>query len=501
VASAFAELGLGPALVAAVEAEGYEDPTPLQRAAIPVIRRSGNAVLRASTGAGVTAAWALGLLDRLSSAARPEAAGPRALVLVGTAERASQVAETLARLGARANVSARALAAGWRRAPVDVLVAPVEAAVRGVSDSTLKLDAVGAVVVDGLSALLGIAGTEALDTVLVTVPGDAQRIVTTADVTKDVERFVQAHVRRALEIPARAAEPPTPAAPPARGALSFMVVSESDKTAALAELLGRPAESPPVVIARTAARADGVRDALRLRGFALGTESGEPGVTVSGALDAARATIAYDVPADAHVLERMEPGSGVVLVTPAELSHLRALAAETGFTLTPLERRVRRGGVAAFRERVRRAIAEHDLDAQLLVLDPLLQEHSAAEVAAALSALLRAREPLPEPATAEAEAAAKPAPFVRLFIGIGQRDGVRPADIVGAVTGEARIAGEQIGRIEVRDTFTVVEVDSSVAERVIRALNGTTMRGRSLRVDFDRKTAAPPRRGRPARPG
>ena len=75
------------------------------------------------------------------------------------------------------------------------------------------------------------------------------------------------------------------------------------------------------------------------------------------------------------------------------------------------------------------------------------------------------------------------------------------ADIVGAVTGEARIAGEQIGRIEVRDTFTVVEVDSSVAERVIRALNGTTMRGRSLRVDFDRKTAAPPRRGRPARPG
>ena len=91
--------------------------------------------------------------------------------------------------------------------------------------------------------------------------------------------------------------------------------------------------------------------------------------------------------------------------------------------------------------------------------------------------------------------------FVRLFIGIGQRDGVRPADIVGAVTGEARIAGEQIGRIEVRDTFTVVEVDSSVAERVIRALNGTTMRGRSLRVDFDRKTAAPPRRGRPARPG
>ncbi len=210
-----------------------------------MIRRSGNVVLRASSGAGVTAAWALGLLDRLSSAARAEAAGPRALVLVGTAERASQVAEALARFGAHANVSARALATGWRRAPVDVLVAPVEAAVRGVSDSSLKLDAVGAVVVDGLSTLLAIAGAEALDTVLVGVPGDAQRVVTTADASKEVDRFVQAHVRRALEIPARAAEPA--AAPPARGSLSFMVVSEPEKTAALQELLGRPIESAPVV--------------------------------------------------------------------------------------------------------------------------------------------------------------------------------------------------------------------------------------------------------------
>jgi ATP-dependent RNA helicase DeaD len=58
------------------------------------------------------------------------------------------------------------------------------------------------------------------------------------------------------------------------------------------------------------------------------------------------------------------------------------------------------------------------------------------------------------------------------------------------------VKGEQVGRIDIRDSFSVVEVDASVADRVIRALNGTTMRGRSLRVDYDRKTSTAPRRAR-----
>ena len=81
---------------------------------------------------------------------------------------------------------------------------------------------------------------------------------------------------------------------------------------------------------------------------------------------------------------------------------------------------------------------------------------------------------------------------------------MRPADIVGAITGEAGIRGDEVGKVEIRDTFSVVEVVNSAADRVIRTLNGTTMKNRSLRVDYDRKTAAGgSRAGRPKdrRPG
>jgi ATP-dependent RNA helicase DeaD len=86
-----------------------------------------------------------------------------------------------------------------------------------------------------------------------------------------------------------------------------------------------------------------------------------------------------------------------------------------------------------------------------------------------------------------------------LFLSVGTRDNIRPGDLVGAITGEAHIKGDQVGRVDIRESFAVVEVASSVAERVIRALNGTTMRGRSLRVDFDRKNAGGSPGGREGR--
>jgi ATP-dependent RNA helicase DeaD len=81
---------------------------------------------------------------------------------------------------------------------------------------------------------------------------------------------------------------------------------------------------------------------------------------------------------------------------------------------------------------------------------------------------------------------AAPATYARLFVSIGSRDEIRPGDLVGAIAGEANIPGSRIGKIEIRDSFSIVEVQADVADQVIRAVNGTTMKGRSLRVDYDR---------------
>jgi ATP-dependent RNA helicase DeaD len=271
-------------------------------------------------------------------------------------------------------------------------------------------------------------------------------------------------------------------------------VPEADKPALLARLF-EGLEGAAIVFTRTASRAENVAADLARRGIGAEGEAGSVRVVAfdSAGTGAAARVVSYDVPFSADQLHAIHANGGTVLVTPLELPHLQRIAAEVPFTLKHRRTRaVERDSLDGFRNAIRAALNTEDLDAQLLVLQPLLDEHSADEVAAALSALLRRRAaatPPAEAALAETATRRAPATFTRLFVSIGSRDNIRPGDLVGAITGEANIKGDQVGRVDIRDTFSVVEIAAVVADRVIRALNGTTMRGRSLRVDYDRKSS------------
>src|SRR5690606_37874249 len=74
----------------------------------------------------------------------------------------------------------------------------------------------------------------------------------------------------------------------------------------------------------------------------------------------------------------------------------------------------------------------------------------------------------------------------RLFLGLGRRAGVRPQDLVGAITGESRLSGREVGAIEIADRFSLVEVPEPAADAVIAALRRATIKGRRLTVRRDR---------------
>jgi ATP-dependent RNA helicase DeaD len=76
--------------------------------------------------------------------------------------------------------------------------------------------------------------------------------------------------------------------------------------------------------------------------------------------------------------------------------------------------------------------------------------------------------------------------MARLFIGVGRNAGVRPADLVGAIAGEAGVEGKRIGAIQIGDTHSLVEVPESMADQIITALKQTTLRGKKVPVRRDR---------------
>ena len=77
-------------------------------------------------------------------------------------------------------------------------------------------------------------------------------------------------------------------------------------------------------------------------------------------------------------------------------------------------------------------------------------------------------------------------PMVRLFLGAGRKAGIRPGDLVGAITGEAGVTSKSVGAIEITDNFSLVEVPESLAGDIIAALKATMIRGKKVPVRLDR---------------
>lgn len=518
--SSFEDLGLGPELVEALAAEGIERPSSLQEEAVPVLRRGNNLVARAGPGAGVLVAYGAPLLDRLP-VRDGDSEGPEAVVLVPTRERATALARSLGFLGKATGRRVAGLGGPWRTASrAELLFATPGDLLGAVRDSRIKLQSVAGLVVDGAGAIDRLEGFDAAETLAGLVPSEAQKAVFSLPLPETLESFVEGHIKRAVRLPPGGGDGDDVEAP-RRGTLGIQTVDgERDEAVleAVAHLLDAEGIEHVLVHFCSEYEAADVGDLLSLHGFEagaageddvpvwLGTDDGESRRLVDDREHPERvATLSYRVPMDADALDRRHGrgGPAATLLRARELPHLQRAAAVAGYSLTPVataDRSLARE-VEAFRERIRDAAESGDLAAYHLLLEPLHRRYGSLRVSAAAAALLRARSAPPAEAAAAADRPspdeAKPAErgWVRLFMSLGRRDDAGPGDILGAITGEARIDGSRVGRIDIRDTFSLVEVDPGVAETVIEAMNGITVKGRSIRVDFDRE------RGRGGRGG
>lgn len=481
MSGSFTELGISESIAANAAEVGYDSPTELQRNAIPVLRRGNNAILTATSGAGATAAYALALLDRFS-----DATSPRALVIAPTAERAHQIARTIGQLAAGTAARVASLGEGWRNpATAAIVVATPSRLQQAMGSSELTFDTIESIVVDQADAIYSLGDGNALSELFTALPREGQRIFVAGAYSGDLEKLVESHARKALHFPSRPAiAEERSTTPGVIGTVRYFVTENNDKLDVLSRLASGQRDSLRV-LCRSRRAVDSVQRELAMRGFEADV------TTYADAVDNyAGRTYAYDVPATAEQLGYLQDGD-VILCSPAEVVHVRRVAEAANVDLATIRDRSKGDDtLESFRTEIRNAARDEDLSAQMLVLQPLFDEFSPAEVTAALSSLLRSRRPArAEKAAAAAGGAARNKTWSRLFISIGERDGVTPRDVVGAVTGEANVTGDEVGKVEIRDTFSVIEVASTAADRVIKALNGTTMKGRSLRVDYDRKTS------------
>jgi ATP-dependent RNA helicase DeaD len=461
-------------IAAALERLGWREDDGAMREALPTAARGHNLVqvLPPAPVYGVPAL--AGLLGRLGE-------GRRALLLAPAAQLAewgAAVHQLTAGTGLRIQVG-HGTARAMRRLKgegLELLIAT--------PDTALALHKRSALGMDGLVGVMlawpeSWEDQDSLAPLMQDLGRDAQRIVLTSAAAGAAE-LVDRYARRALTLGVQEGAVPEPAGP-----VRTVSVSWERRAAALSDLL--ELLDPASLVVWTADRSHHGEIG---RHVAVG--EGEIRV-VTGDAPRAALVVAFDPPSPERLRQLLGAGEVVLLAPPDVTGYLERIAAPRRPVRLPGMLDAVTTEAGARRAAIVRTLETGRPDRALLTLAPLFERHDPAAVAAALFELWTA-------AGANLPAAAPDIPAIaRVYVGVGKKDGATANDLVAVLTKEVRYDRQKIGRVELRDAFSLVEIPAQDAERVAAALNGVSIRRKRVSARVDRGAVRPAKPTRPAR--
>jgi ATP-dependent RNA helicase DeaD len=465
-------------IATALEQLGWTADDPEIRETTPTAARGHNLVGVAPPVPAYVAPALAGALSRVGN-------GTRSLLLVPSAQ-LEPWGDLVHRLAQGSTIRSH-LAKGTARAmrmlrsdAVDVLVTSPEVASILVSRSALTMGSIGTLVVAWPESWLD---EEKLTPLMQDLPKDSQRVIYTAD-RQRVGTMVERYARKALTVGVSAN-----AAAPA-GPVRTVSAGWGQRTAVLADLVELLDPASLAIWTVDRSQHDVIRSSIAL-------EEPASRLTVREVVPAST-IIAFDLPPAERLAEMVSEGEVVLLVPPGSETYVASITTARRPIQLPGALEGARSVEEARRARIVQAAGSAQLTRSIAVLAPLLERHDPVTIAAALYELW----------TSEAGGTAEPARGVeatsKVFVGAGKKDGVTPNDLVAVLTKELRVDREKIGRIELRDAYSLVELPAQDAERLAGQLNGTTIRRKRVTAKVDRGSTRPRRedgdgRGRPVR--
>ena len=272
--AAFAAFDLHPDVLAAVAAQGYETPTPIQSGVIPVMLAGRDVIGQAQTGTGKTAAFALPIIHQLT----PGQGQPQALIVTPTRELAMQVARAVHTYGAQRQTRVLAIYGGQAygrqlsrlRKGIDVVVGTPGRLIDLLERGALDLSRLRTVVLDEADEMLSMGFVEDIEKLLQAAPADRQTTLFSATLPKEIRRLATRYLTDPASITIERRQM-TVAALEQRA----YIVEEKDKLAALTRLFEMEDISSALIFVRTRADTGDLANALTSRGFAAEPINGD----------------------------------------------------------------------------------------------------------------------------------------------------------------------------------------------------------------------------------
>ncbi len=560
-ANTFAQLELAAPLLQALEAIGYEKPSPIQAQTIPLLLAGRDVLGQAQTGTGKTAAFALPALSGLDLSQKQ----PQVLVLAPTRELAIQVAEAFQTYAAHLE--------GFHVLPIyggqdysgqmrglkrgaHVVVGTPGRVMDHMRRGTLKLDGLKTLVLDEADEMLRMGFIDDVEWILEQTPPSRQIALFSATMPAEVRRIANSHLRNPEQVTIKARQATTELI-----RQRYWPVSGTHKLDALTRILEAETFDAMIVFVRTRLVTTDLAEKLSARGFAATALNGDIAQaqrerTVDklkkGKLDILVATdvaargldvdrishvINYDIPHDTeayiHRIGRTgragRKGDAILFVAPRERRMLAAIERATGSKIEqmalPSTEMINDKRIAAFKQSISDTLAAGDLGFYSQLVEQYQAEHNvpAIEIAAALAQIAQGDSPLllknkptprcetpfagdesgqprgkgrrdkagrrddPFDSRAEKRGARQkhlppPEGMERFRIEVGHSDQVMPGNIVGAIANEAGLDSKDIGRINIFDKYSTVDLPVGMPDDIFRDLKNTWVAKKKLNI-------------------
>lgn len=453
--TSFAQLPLSQAQLDNLNSLGYREMTAIQAAALPHALAGTDLIAQAKTGSGKTAAFALPLLAKLN----PRYFAAQALVLCPTRELADQVAQEIRRLARhQQNIKVVTLCGGQSIGPqigslehgAHIIVGTPGRIRDHLRKATLTLSDVSTVVLDEADRMLEMGFIDDIGTILDSTPAERQTLLFSATFPADIDRLSRRFQRSPRQVKVESAHQ--------RKHIEqrFFLCDKHERDTAVISLLELAQAHAAVVFCNTKQRVNDVCAALCARDISAAPLHGDMDqrdrdqVLIRFRQQSLRVLVATDVAARGLDIDDLPVVINAEIPRQTEVYVHRV--GRTG--------RAGQSGTAL-------SLVTHSERYKLEAIEAYLD--CAVEVEA-IADIEHRGQPLPPP------------DYISLCIAGGRKHKVRPGDILGALTGDAGIAGAAVGKINVQDFSSYVAIERAVAKQALNRLRSGKIKGRSFKV-------------------
>ncbi|QEK13601.1 DEAD/DEAH box helicase [Crassaminicella thermophila] len=517
----FEELGLRKEIIRAIDDLGFEEPTPIQKSAIPYMLQKKDIIGQAQTGTGKTAAFGMPIIHNIQA----DIKAPQALILTPTRELAIQVADEIRKFSKYIHgVKTLAIYGGQ---PIERQIKALKAGVQIITGTpgrlldhirrrTIRLNEINIVVLDEADQMLDMGFQEDIENILKEIPKERQTVLFSATIPKEIEALAKNYQKNPKKVKVVHEKLTVPLIEQ-----YYFEVKAREKLEVLCRVLDMEKEGLSVIFCRTKKGVDELVESLQSRGyFAEGIHGDlkqaqrdrvmkkfrEGTIELLVATDVAargidvenvEMVINYDIPEDleyyVHRIGRTgRAGKAGVAYTFVTGKQIRLLKSIEKFTKTKIKRKkvptindLAERQRELFSNRIIKVIEEGHLGPYTSMIERLAEEYSSIDIAAALAKIImeKNRVELEEVKDPFENTGATESGMARIFLNIGKRDRVKVGDILGAIVNKAKIEGSSVGTIDMFDKFTFVEIPIDLAAKFTSNINKIRIKGKKIKAE------------------